>query len=405
MVRSILDMTHYQATIQSLQRTVYRRGINYDLTHVKSTLNILNDPQLDLPPIIHVAGTNGKGSTIAFLEGLLLENGYSVGKYTSPHIDSYRERIQINQEWISEDDFVTYFNQLESLDTRRIDDPLTEFEKLTLMMFLYFRNKQPDYILLETGLGGRLDATNVVAPIASIITSIGHDHGDILGSSLPQISVEKAGIIKPKIPVITCTQTPDVMDVIQATARSHRSPLIIAPPLNLPPQSSLQGSYQCINYGMAVETLNGLNIPLNTPISGHKITCWGRFTVIQNNHYQQVQTIVIDAAHNGPGIYALLDALKIQFPTQDYRPHILCGFLKRKDISESIYPLSSAAEQLYYCPFSDEAHRWETVSALVPIAQKWCITDSLPKASLLVITGSIYFLSQVKEKLSFETCL
>jgi dihydrofolate synthase/folylpolyglutamate synthase len=396
-------MTRYQTTIQDLQQTVYRRGINYDLTHVKSTLNTLNNPHLDLPPIIHVAGTNGKGSTIAFLEGILLENGYSVGKYTSPHIDSYRERIQINQKWISENDFFSYFNQLDSLDTSRINDPLTEFEKLTLMMFLYFRNKQPDYMLLETGLGGRLDATNVVTPIASIITAIGDDHGDILGSSLPQIASEKAGIIKPKIPVITCAQTPDVMDVIQATARSHRSPLIIAPPLNLPPQSSLQGSYQCINYGVAVETLNGLNILLNTPISGHKIRCWGRFTVIHNNNHQQTQTIVIDAAHNRPGIDALLDSLKSKFP--EHRPHILCGFLKRKNISESIYPLSSAAEQLYYCPFSDEAHRWETVSALVPIAQKWCITDSLPKASLLVITGSIYFLSQVKEKLSFETCL
>ena len=380
-------MTNYQTTIQDLQRTVYRRGINYGLTHVQSALTELENPHLALPPTLHVAGTNGKGSTIAFLEGMLLESGYSVGKYTSPHIESYRERIQINQRPISEQDFVTYFNHVKQVETTH---PLTEFEKLTFMAFLYFKDKKPDYVLLETGLGGRLDATNVVTPIASVITSIGIDHTELLGHTLPQIAMEKAGIIKPKVPVITCSQDPEVMTIIDTTAKKHQSSVVYAAPQPLPPHSQLQGSYQRINYGMAMTTITQLKIPLKTSISGKKIACWGRFTVIK----RQNQTIIIDVAHNHSGIRALLNAYTDHFSTQ--RPGILCGFLKRKDILKSIPLLETASDPLYYCEFSNDAHPWDDVNRLFPTVQKWTLDQAFPENPIVIITGSIYFLSQIK---------
>lgn len=218
-------------TIDLLSQKVFRRGIKYDLTNMQKALSELRHPEKGLPNPIHVAGTNGKGSTVGMLSKSLMDNGARVGSFTSPHIRSYCERICINQTPISQDRFDQYFNQVMAID---VYDELTEFEVLTLMALLVFKDSQPDYTCIEVGLGGRLDATNIISPILSIITKIGWDHADILGSTLSEIASEKAGIIKPNVPVLTPhTQNRTALKVIKTTATAQNAPLTLCNPITV----------------------------------------------------------------------------------------------------------------------------------------------------------------------------
>ena len=172
--------------------------VDLSLNRIQSVLEKLGNPQ-DSLRYIHVAGTNGKGSTCAMLESILRTAGYKVGLYTSPHIHKYTERIKINGEEISENEFVKLFDEITSLEIH-----LTEFEILTAMMFLYFKRNNVEIVVLETGMGGRFDATNVIKEnLCAIITQIDLDHTDRLGKTKDDIAFEKAGIIKPNCPVVT----------------------------------------------------------------------------------------------------------------------------------------------------------------------------------------------------------
>ncbi len=176
---------------------------------------------------IHVAGTNGKGSTCAMLESIYRAAGLRVGLFTSPHLVSFRERIQVNRQLIGQDDVVRLVGELKPLFKHFPDGHHpTFFEVVTVMALKYFTEQQCDLVIWETGLGGRLDATNIVTPLASVITNIQFDHQQWLGDSLEKIAFEKAGIIKPGVPVLTATDEPEALAVIEETAREKNAPLI-----------------------------------------------------------------------------------------------------------------------------------------------------------------------------------
>src|SRR5712672_1022394 len=190
-------------------------GAKFGLANTIKLASLAGNPQDNLR-FIHVAGTNGKGSTCAMLESIYRTAGFRVGLFTSPHLVAFGERIQVNREIISEDEVVRLVSELKPLlATFSTDEHPTFFEVVTVMALLYFVERKCDLVIWETGLGGRLDATNIVQPLASVITNVHYDHQQWLGEKLSSIAFEKAGIIKPGIPAITATVEPEALEVIQ----------------------------------------------------------------------------------------------------------------------------------------------------------------------------------------------
>ncbi|HXK65543.1 MAG TPA: Mur ligase family protein, partial [Spirochaetota bacterium] len=195
---------------------------NYSPDTIVAVLNLLGNPQHKLP-CIHIAGTNGKGSTAHMIAAILQAAGYTVGLYTSPHLIRYNERISINGKEITDEEISEYTEMLETLCNTHSYTP-TFFDAFTMIAFLHFYNSV-DIAIIETGLGGRLDSTNIVTPLISVITPISYDHTAILGSTLHEIAYQKAGIIKKHIPVISATQKPEAKEVLQKEASMKQSPI------------------------------------------------------------------------------------------------------------------------------------------------------------------------------------
>lgn len=223
-LKYILRLTNYEKSLKEL----YSPG-NVDLERVRELLRRLGSPETGLK-IVHIAGTKGKGSTAAMISSVLRKAGYRVGFFTSPHLHTFRERVQVDGEPISGDDFADAIERvkphLDELNVAGEHGYITTFEALTAMALLYFAEKEVEALVLEVGVGGRLDATNVVTPEVSVITSISRDHTELLGETLPEIAGEKAGIIKPGIPVVMARQRPEVEDVIGSIARQRGSDLV-----------------------------------------------------------------------------------------------------------------------------------------------------------------------------------
>ena len=383
---SITELTKQLQTISKF------KGIHYSLDHLYPLLEKLGNPHLRLNKVVHVAGTNGKGSTVQFLNAVCQAHGLTVGIYTSPHLSCYTERLQFNGRSISESDFQHYFDHVFSIT----EGACSEFECLTLMSFCYFADKQPDIVLFEAGLGGRLDTTNVVSPTLTLITSISFDHEAYLGTTLEQIANEKAGIIKAGVPLITTTTNPiEVQDVFKQKCQKQQSTCFFVSPLKqLPEQSVLVGKHQCINASLAIEAAKQLNIGYDQHKALHGLQQarhWGRYLKLK----RQNQTIIIDAAHNEQGMCQLIENLKQDFPNQ--QPTFLLGLNKNKAVDVMMTHVLSYTNQLYYCEFDDYyALSFQDVSALYPAVNQYHLSDELPRSSLLVITGSIYFIGQFK---------
>jgi dihydrofolate synthase/folylpolyglutamate synthase len=361
------------------------KNINYDLRQFRDTLAEFHNPHRDLKNIIHIAGTNGKGSTLTFIANAIQELRFTVGTYTSPHILSYRERFQINNVHISENDY----NRLLDI-TNKSQTIQTEFERLTLMAFLYFQEKNPDYLIIETGLGGRLDATNVISPILSIITKIGFDHEAILGNTIEKIAQEKAGIIKPNVPVITIQQSENILKIFhEKTKRLH----VVKPLENLPKTLHMQGLYQKENLALAQKAISLLFPNASQENIFDKAHIWGRFEkcTIHNQEW------IIDGAHNPDGIASLIDTLKTYYPNQKFT--FITSILKTKNATEILHQLAPLAHTIYYCCFDPElAHSYHEITQLAP--QLSIIETTLEKVFETpyknpVLTGSIYFISHV----------
>jgi dihydrofolate synthase/folylpolyglutamate synthase len=207
-------------------KTLHPRRMDLSLARIDALLAKLGNPHTRLPPVIHVAGTNGKGSTCAVLESIYRAAGLRMGLFTSPHLVSFRERIQINRHWIGQNDVVRLVEAMKPLFMHFPDGHHpTFFEAVTVMALKFFAEQKCDLVIWETGLGGRLDATNIVTPLATVITNIQLDHQQWLGDTLGKIAAEKAGIIKPGVPVLTATDEPEALTVIEQTAREKKASL------------------------------------------------------------------------------------------------------------------------------------------------------------------------------------
>ena len=223
-LKYILGLTNYEKSLKEL----YSPG-NVDLERVRELLRRLGSPESGLG-IVHIAGTKGKGSTAAMISSVLQKAGYRVGLFTSPHLHTFRERVQINREPISAEDFAVAMEKVkphvEEINAVGEHGYITTFEALTAMALVYFAEKQVEALVFEVGVGGRLDATNVVTPEVSVITSISRDHTELLGETLPEIAGEKAGIIKEGVPVVVAPQVPEVEEVMSAIARERGSEMV-----------------------------------------------------------------------------------------------------------------------------------------------------------------------------------
>ena len=301
-----------------------RLGIKEGLEHTEELLDNIGNPHSNLK-FIHVAGTNGKGSTCAILNKILIEHRMVVGLYTSPHLVRFNERIQVNNEKISDADIVLFMNkyiqQIKNIKT-------TFFETTTAMAFDYFNNKSVDIAIIETGLGGRLDSTNVICPTICGISSVSLDHMDILGDTIEKIAAEKAGIIKDNIPIVTFDQNEFVIDIIKKTAAQKNATLTVIKnsdldllsinnqgtsfkyknyTINLP----LRGKHQILNCVLAINIAESIinNIdPDKVNKAILNISWLGRIEKLTK------RDIYFDVAHNYDGIKAMINTIKSNHP-------------------------------------------------------------------------------------------
>ncbi len=387
-------------------------GARLGLENTQRLAALAGNPQNQLR-FIHVAGTNGKGSTCAMLESIYRTTGLRVGLYTSPHLVAFGERIQVNRQHISEADLVQFVEQMRVwLKDCLPDTHPTFFEAVTVMALQYFAEQKCDLVIWETGLGGRLDATNIVTPLASVITNISFDHENWLGHTLAQIATEKAGIIKSGIPVLTSTDAPEALAVIKQTAQAINSPLTVvdrSAAERLPYSTSLLGEHQRLNAALAVATTRALQSQL--PVTDEQIrrgletVSWpGRLQVLRRGS----QTLLLDGAHNPAGVAALIAAVRQHFPNS--KPTLLTGMLRDKDWQAMSCSLAPLAHRIFAVPVASE----RTVSAeelratchvANPVAECLAFTslaEALARASddaFVIITGSLYFIGEAMELL------
>jgi dihydrofolate synthase / folylpolyglutamate synthase len=335
---------NYQETLEwmfaqlPMFQQVGARAYKKDLTNTLAFLKVLGNPHEKLK-CLHVAGTNGKGSTSSMLASILQEAGYKVGLYTSPHLKDYRERIKINGIEISEEFVTEFISQHQDFLKKQ---QLSFFEMTVCLAFEYFYQQKIEYAVIEVGMGGRLDSTNVIKPLVSVITNIGWDHTQFLGDTLGKIAFEKAGIIKKNIPVVIGTFTEETKKVFENVALYKNTNLFFASNYSksiFP--CVLKGKYQEENIKTVLQTIEILNSLDDFNISD-EIIAKGLLNVIKNTNlqgrWQQLQSnprIICDTAHNYDGLKITMQ----QVLEQDFKKlHLVLGFVNDKDL-DKIIPL------------------------------------------------------------------
>ena len=363
--------------------------IKLGLERIRQILNLLGNPQ-DYLKYIHVAGTNGKGSVCAIIASILQKDGHKTGLYTSPHIFKYTERIKINSQNISDEDFARYIDEISSVAEKN-NIYLTEFEILTAVMFKYFYDNNVEIVVLETGLGGRFDATNVIKNnLCSVITHIDYDHTERLGNTLDEIAYEKAGIIKKGCPVI-CAEG---YEAVKTKADKENSLLILVSPCEDTKYLSLKGTFQKENLSLALAAVRLImpNISDNTIISGLK-------SVYHPCRFQYIKekNLITDACHNPNGINALKESLDLYFPNSQKR--FVFGCLRNKDYKKMINTLFSDGDEIYFYHFNNKNSC--TFNEL-QMSCKFAAKEFKPspafwdkKDKLTVICGSFYMLNEI----------
>ncbi|MGV3461313.1 MAG: bifunctional folylpolyglutamate synthase/dihydrofolate synthase [Flavobacterium sp.] len=317
-----------------------------DLTNIKLLSEHLNHPEQNLK-CVHIAGTNGKGSTSNMLASVLQEAGYKTGLYTSPHLKDYRERVRIDRAMIPEDYVVNF---VEKNRTFFEAQNLSFFEMTVGLAFRYFADEQVDIAIIETGMGGRLDATNIITPILSVITNIGLDHTQFLGDSLEAIAGEKAGIIKPGVPVVIGEYDEATATVFREKALECGSAIYFATDNDFPEyESDLTGDYQKHNKRTVLQAISLLQCDFS--ISERDIT-QGLLNVSQNTgfagRWQKLgdnPLVIADTAHNSHGLKLVMHQIAEH---QLEKLHIVLGVVNDKDLND-ILPLFPREAQYYFC--------------------------------------------------------
>ena len=380
-----------------------RKSRHHGLKPIQNALEKLNHPEKDLK-IIHVAGTNGKGSTVNFCKDVLVALGYHVGTFTSPHLEEHYDRIRIDGKWIEEDRFNNYLQELYEIIE---ENDLGMFEIVLLIALQYFKDEKVDYAILECGVGGRLDNTNIIEkPIIEIITSIGEDHMKTLGNRPQQIAYEKAGIIKERSTVIIGDCIPDeAKKIIKKVAQEKHASYQIA---KYQSRSDYTfeifndvyeingGSYQKRNAATALYALKalGINIYEDVVKDAIKNSLWlGRFEKISDN-----PLIIVDGAHNKEGILACTEAMKAR------NTHWVGVFaaLKDKQTEEMLKIFTDACDEVVVTEFENGRikHIEEYIGATNTNKDyKEAINWAIEKGQPVIITGSLYFISLVRKYL------
>ncbi|HEM6309934.1 TPA: bifunctional folylpolyglutamate synthase/dihydrofolate synthase [Streptococcus suis] len=387
---------------------------HYKMEKIEYALELLGNPQFAVP-VIHVAGTNGKGSTIAFLRQLFQAHGMRVGSFVSPHMVSVHDRICIDSLPISDHDFQHYLQNIYDLEQEVAAryESFRYFEVMVLIMFLYFKDQQPDLALVEVGIGGLLDTTNVVAPALSLITSIGMDHQDLLGSTLREIAEQKAGIIKQNVPVVLGPLCPATTAICRQIAQdkqasvyqfgqefTYKAGQFSNADLELSELVlGLAGQHQEENAAVALQTFLLYMTNIQKDIQPQLIqqalaqTSWpGRLELVA-----QEPKIYLDGAHNIPAIERLIDFIQ----EQDEPVTILFSALRRKDFQEMLELLE---EKLPHTPLVLTSFAYDGALSeenrqgrdYVENYQQFIEDWQSAGQGILIVTGSLYFISEVR---------
>lgn len=418
--------------IFTLKAVDYKRA---PLVLMREVLALLNNPQ-DRLRAIHLAGSNGKGSTVNALREMLQQAGYKVGAFTSPHLERVNERMTINGIQISDAQFLHYMNNIaEIMETHYEGDFPSFFEVVTLIMFQHFADQEVDIALIETGLGGRLDATNVITPLISIITTISLEHTAFLGDTLAKVAFEKAGIIKENIPVVVGVKSEEALTVIEEVANKRHAPCLVLGKNftveNIEQGTTIQhfnyrkenvemvavplkmaGQHQINNASLAITAILTLRENRAIDISDESIrqalakAQWaGRFEQLPGN-------IILDGAHNSEGTTALIQTLKMVYPRQNYR--FIYAALSDKDHAKSIALMDSIATSIAFTQIElPNAMPADQLAALSTNTNKmynakWremvqtMLHQRNNNEDVIVITGSLYFIAEIRQWLQGE---
>ncbi len=437
--------TYQEALAYLLSRTDYEKEerVRYNVTtfsleRMEKLLSLLGNPHTKINTV-HIAGTKGKGSTATMLAKMLEANGYTVGLYTSPHLVHLHERITINSQMISEEEMLGLMNRMYGpIEKLAKDDPPTFFEIMTALAFVYFADRQIDIGVIETGMGGRLDSTNVIQPKVVGITSLSIDHKAQLGNTLDRIAMEKAGVFKRGVPAVTVQQEPLAMNVLKAQAQAMKTPLSVTGVdidfsfrfetsrehgphtricLSTPTSKfehlrvPLHGRHQAINCGLALALLDklksaGYEIDNEKSAEGlNQVKLAGRMEMICED-----PRIMIDGAHNAASIRALIHAIGQNIPYDSMV--VIFGCNSDKDIPGMLAELQYGADKVIFT-------RSHSVKAISPqeladlyteLCGKMCqVASSLGEAlalarsavgreDLICITGSFYLIGQAKTR-------
>lgn len=383
-------------------------GMKLGLRNIRALLRSVGDPHRSFPSI-HIAGTNGKGSTSAMIAAVLTAAGYRVGLYTSPHLVLFNERIRINGASITDARLARYVRLLRPEIIQR---KATFFEATTAVAFRYFADEKVDIAVIETGLGGRLDATNVLRPLVSVITTIGKDHTEQLGPTLSSIAAEKAGIIKRRVPVVMGNIRGDARKVMWATAAMRNAPLVEAMGMPLPQYAhpSFPGKHQFDNARttMAALTIISRRMPVGdaairqgmertAALSGLR----ARFEIIEGH-----PRIILDAAHNPDGVRTMVDAARTHRASGSI---VLLAMMKDKDVRSSLRSMKRLSPSLVITaqPSTERAMTSEHLAAECHKAGlRTLASTSVPQAvrsakraagrtGTIIVTGSHYLIGEV----------
>jgi folylpolyglutamate synthase/dihydrofolate synthase len=419
-------------TIETALEWIHSRlkfNIRPGLTRIEALLKLLGNPEKELS-MLHIAGTNGKGSTVAFTRGILEQLGLTVATFTSPFIETFGERMAINGHPIPDEKLIKYVEQLKPLVEEMDKDErlagITEFEIITALAFRYFADEHVDVALIEVGLGGLLDSTNVIQPVATSITTIGMDHMDILGDTLEKIAAQKAGIIKPYTPLVTGKIADEALAVIAETAQTNQAKHYQygidyqveihenerfnykddeIHLLNL--EKSLLGLHQIDNAALAVKLTMvyahkvGLSLSEEAIRVGLRRTFWPA----RMEEVSQAPLTLLDGAHNVHAMQRLLENLKNEFSGRKIT--ILFSALVTKDITEMIKMLQTVDNSKLILTTFDypKALKLEDFAYLekenVTLAEDWkstyaALKENLHEDDVLLMTGSLYFMSQIR---------
>lgn len=426
---------NYKEAIEYVENTA-RFGMKLGLERTERILELLDNPHKKIKTV-HIAGTNGKGSTTAMINSVLVESGYTVGMYTSPYIEEFEERMQVNNRCIEKDEFAKLITEISAIIARVIEEEYGEptyFEIITCAAFLYFYRKNVDLAIIEVGLGGRLDSTNVIIPEVSVITSISFDHMNILGNSLEDIAFEKGGIIKKDIPLILYPQNKSCEQVLQKLCDERNSSMIKVKDDDVKFLNNIEekgrvkqlievkgnkniyniklnllGKHQLLNCTVSIYTLEKL-IDLGYKITKEsienglaKVRWLGRMEIMNNN-----PMVVIDGAHNIDGIKSLKDSIDTYFKYNNII--LILGILADKEVHNMVKVIAPIAKKVItVTPHSERAKLAHELKDVVSEYNSNCVSiesyeEAYEKAlglakqdDLILISGSLYMIGDMRK--------